>query len=89
VEIKIAPPSAKSRAPAAFVWLPSGQTPTKDAFGPENLDLEEVVHRVSSNKSEDGEVAWVKTEGKILEPSEIAKLDAFFRLCRGFGDRRT
>lgn len=89
MEIKMAPPSAKSRAPAAFVWLPRGQTPTKDTFGLENLGLEEAVRRVSSDESEDGEVAWIKTQGKILEPNEIAKLDIFFRVCRGFGARRT
>jgi hypothetical protein len=89
VEIKVAPTSAISLAPAAFVWLPRGQTPTKDTFGPENVGLEEAVHRVSSDESEDGEVACIKTEGKILESSEIAKLDIFFRVCRGFGARRT
>jgi hypothetical protein len=86
VKIKIAPASAY---PAALVWLPRGQTPTKDIFGPENLSLEEAVHRVSSDESEDGKVAWIKMKwGKILEPSEIANFDIFFRVCRGLGVRR-
>ena len=58
-------------APAALVWLPLGERPAADSFGPEEWVLEDAMDRASMG--EPGKAPWIKIGDSILEPGEIAK----------------
>jgi len=81
-------PKIDLSVPAALIWLPEGETPTADSFGPEQLSLEDAVDR-SAAEDQDDKIPWIKSQGTILSWSDTAQLRSGLRAMKRFGATRS
>jgi hypothetical protein len=66
-------------ARAALIWLPEGETPTADKFGPSIYSVEEALERI---REASPKVPWIQTEEITLDPVQIAQAQMGLRLMR-------
>ena len=67
-------------APASLIWLPLGDRPTAETFGPDDWFLEDAIDRASAG--EPGKAPWIKIGEWILEPRDVAQVFMDLRAAR-------
>ena len=88
------------RAAAILVWLPEGENPDLDNFGPQMVFpppspnpeawwcLEDAINYASgADRGDHKKVPWIKTGDAILGPDQISRAHSVLRAARNFDPR--
>jgi len=84
------------RASAVLVWLPDGEYPSHDSFGPQLVQpppsptpeswwcLEDAIVYVNQADRDHRKVPWIKTGDVMLGPDQISRAYSMLRAARNF-----